>query len=68
VILASIETMQQTITRFKLAAYQPDLLIEIPSNVCEGHEFYRAREIIRAGEHWAREALARWEADPRNAQ
>jgi len=68
VILASIETMQQTITRFKLAAYQPDLLIEVPSNVCEGHEFYRAREIIRAGEHWAREALARWEADPRNAQ
>ncbi len=68
VILASIELMQETITRFKLAAYQPDLLIEIPSNVCEGHEFYRARDIIRAGEHWANKALERWESDPRNQE
>jgi NTE family protein len=68
VILGSIETMQETITRFKLAAYQPDMLIEIPSNVCDAHEFYRAADIIRAGEHWARKALEQWKEDPRNAE
>jgi NTE family protein len=61
VMLGALDTMQQTITRFKLAAYQPDLLIEVPINVCQGHEFYRADEIIAAGEHWAREGIARWQ-------
>ncbi len=60
VVLRSLETMQETITRFKLAAYQPDLLIEVPMNVCRGHEFYRAADIIAAGEHWAREAIGNW--------
>lgn len=58
-ILESVETMQEAITRFKLAAYQPDLLVDIPINVCQAHEFYRAREIIAAGEYWAQEALDR---------
>ena len=61
VVLRSLETMQETIVRFKMAAYQPDLLIEIPVNVCQGHEFYRADEIIAAGEYWAGEAVARWQ-------
>jgi NTE family protein len=61
VMLGALDTMQQTITRFKLAAYEPDLLIEVPINVCQGHEFYRADEIIAAGEHWAEEAIAHWQ-------
>ena len=61
VVLRSVETMQETITRFKLAAYQPDLLINVPVNVCQAHEFYRAGEIIAAGEYWTREALEHWQ-------
>lgn len=61
VVLESVETMQETITRFKLAAYQPDLLIEIPVNVCHAHEFYRASDIITAGEYWTQNALAHWQ-------
>jgi len=34
-----------------LAAYPPDLLIEIPINTCGAHEFYCAREVIAAGEY-----------------
>jgi len=61
VVLESVETMQETITRFKLAAYQPDLLIEVPINVCQAHEFYRAPDIIMAGEYWTQNALAHWQ-------
>lgn len=62
ILLESLETMQETITRFKLAAYQPDLLIEVPANVCRAHHFYRAETIIAAGEYWARCALDDWQA------
>ena len=57
--LLSLDAMQASIARCKLAAYPPDLLIEIPINTCAAHEFYRAREVIDAGEYWARRALAR---------
>jgi NTE family protein len=49
--------MQQTIARYRLAAYPPDILIEIPNNVCRTLEVYKARQLIHAGEHWARETF-----------
>ncbi len=58
--LLSLDAMQASIARCKLAAYPPDLLIEIPINTCAAHEFYRAHEVIDAGEYWARRALARY--------
>lgn len=57
VLLKSFYTMQATLTRYKLAANQPDLLISIPHNMCEAHEFYRAEEVIKSGAWWARRAL-----------
>lgn len=60
--LLSLDTMQASIARCKLAAYPPDLLIEIPINTCAAHEFYRAREVIAAGEYWTRQALERYTA------
>lgn len=57
VLLKSFATMQETLTRYKLAANQPDLLISIPRNICEVHEFYRAAELIESGSWWARRAL-----------
>ena len=57
VMLEAFDAMQQTIARYRLAAYPPDILIEVPNNVCRTLEVYKARQLIHAGEHWANEAL-----------
>ena len=56
IISKSIDAMQSTISRFKLAAYTPDIVIEIPKNVCSIYEFDRAEELIEIGRQ---EATAR---------
>jgi len=56
----SLDTVQETITRLKLAAEPPDLLITIPRNACAFYEFHRADELIEIGRRRTREALARW--------
>lgn len=61
--LLSLDAMQASIARCMLAAYPPDLLIEIPINTCGAHEFYRAREVIAAGEYWCDLALERYSAE-----
>ena len=57
IISKSIDAMQSTISRLKLATYSPDLLIEIPKNACTIYEFDRARELIEIGRCEAEEAL-----------
>jgi NTE family protein len=49
VVSSSIETMQNSIARFRLAAYNPEYLIEIPANACGLFDFHRAREMIDLG-------------------
>ena len=61
VALLSLDAMQASIARSMLAAYPPDLLIEIPINTCGAHEFYRAKEVIAAGEYWTQQALERFD-------
>ena len=56
----SLDLVQETITRLKLAAQPPDLLISIPRNACAFYEFHRAEELIELGRKRTREALARW--------
>ncbi len=56
----TLDTVQETITRLKLAAQPPDLLITIPRNVCTMYEFHRAESAIEWGRQRTREALARW--------
>jgi len=53
VIQHSFDTMQNTISRLKLAVYSPDVIIEIPKNACGPFEFYRAGEMIELGRHMA---------------
>jgi NTE family protein len=45
----SLESMEHLITRFKLAAYNLDYLVEIPANACGIFEFHRAAEMITLG-------------------
>ena len=49
IAIQGFETMQSTIARLKLAAYPPDIVIDIPRNVCKTLEFDRAAEIIALG-------------------
>jgi predicted acylesterase/phospholipase RssA len=60
----SLDTVQATITRLKLAAQPPDLLITIPRNACAFYEFHRAEELIEIGRRRTREALKRWHPPP----
>ena len=57
--LLSLDAMQASIARCMLAAYPPDVLIEIPIDTCAAHEFYRAAEVIEAGEYWAEREIER---------
>ncbi|HVV98159.1 MAG TPA: patatin-like phospholipase family protein [Rhodanobacteraceae bacterium] len=56
----ALDVVQETITRLKLAAEPPDLLITIPRNACAFYEFHRADELIALGRKRTLEALDRW--------
>ena len=45
----TIDIAQQALARHTLAAYPPDLFIEVPRTVCRGLEFHRAAEVIDVG-------------------
>lgn len=45
----AFDAMQSTIARQKLAAYPPDVTIELPRNACGTLEFDRAAEMIELG-------------------
>lgn len=56
----AMDLMQANLSRLRLAAYAPDLLIEMPRNIASVYEFYRARELIERGRLQTRTALADW--------
>jgi NTE family protein len=58
IMTRSLEAMQNTVARFKLAAHTPDYTIDIPSNACHLFEFHRASEMIELGYERAGRALA----------
>lgn len=58
VIMKTYESMQNTITRFKLAGYNLDHLLEVPSNTCKILEFHRANEMIDFGYNLAEKQLS----------
>ena len=54
----AFDAMQSTIARQKLAAYPPDVTIEIARNACGTLEFDRADEMIELGRSKAQERLS----------
>jgi NTE family protein len=56
----SMDLMQANLSRLRLAAYAPDLLIQMPRNASTAYEFYRARELIELGRQRARAAFSSW--------
>jgi NTE family protein len=57
-VSSSFETMQNAIAAVKLAAYAPDVLINVPRDACAAHEFHRADELIELGRELAAEAMS----------
>jgi len=60
-VTQSMDTMQTSIARFKLAANRPDIVIEIPRNICSWFEFDRAKELIDFGYTRAEDTLQQYE-------
>lgn len=56
----TMDMMQGNLARLRLAAYRPDLLIELPRDCCAMYEFYRAEEMIALGHAEAAHLLADW--------
>jgi len=48
-VTQSIHTMQTSIARYKHAANRPDIVIEIPRNICSWFEFDRVKDLIGFG-------------------
>ena len=61
IAIQAFEAMQDTIARQKLAAYPPDIIIEIPRNACQTLEFDRASEMIELGYRRTKECLTQAE-------
>ncbi len=57
VIHMTFESVQNTLIRYRLAGYSPDLIIEISREICGPYDFYKAYEVIEYGRVAAREAF-----------
>jgi NTE family protein len=53
----TIDIAQAALARHTLAAYPPDVLIEVPRTACRSLEFHRAAEVIDAGRELAAAVL-----------
>ena len=59
----TIDIAQSALARHTLAAYPPDLLIEVPRTTCRSLEFHRAVDVIAAGRELAMRALDAFETE-----
>jgi NTE family protein len=59
-LVQSMDLMQANLSRLRLAAYQPDLQVQLARNVSSAYEFYRAKELIELGREKMRSALETW--------
>jgi NTE family protein len=59
VLINSMETMQNTISKLQQSVKVADVTITIPADTCSFYEFYRAREMIDLGKHRATEVLSK---------
>ncbi|HEX6247867.1 MAG TPA: patatin-like phospholipase family protein [Nocardioidaceae bacterium] len=53
----SLDTMQNLVTRYRLAGYPPDLLVTVPKTACRTLDFHKAAQLIELGRERALDAL-----------
>ncbi|OUR69766.1 alpha/beta hydrolase [Bermanella sp. 47_1433_sub80_T6] len=66
VMYQMFDTMQASLTQYKIAGYRPDLLIRIPKNSVSIFEFYRAEAQIQLGYDIALQAIKAFEKGEAN--
>lgn len=57
VMMRTIDIAQAALARHQMAAYPPDVLIEVPRTACRSLDFHRAAELITLGHELAARAL-----------
>ncbi|VAX12083.1 FIG00613342: Bacterial patatin-like phospholipase domain containing protein [hydrothermal vent metagenome] len=57
----SFETMQNALSKLKIAASPPDVLIEIPRSASRAFEFHRASSLIELGHEKTAAVMADWQ-------
>ncbi len=62
VMTRTIEISQAALARHQMAAYPPDVLVEVPRTACRSLDFHRAGELIELGQKLAARALDRADA------
>ena len=63
VMSRTIDIAQAALARHQMAAYPPDVLIEVPRTACRSLDFHRAAELIDLGHELAARALDRIDAE-----
>jgi len=63
VMSRTIDISQSALARHQIAAYPPDVLIEVPRTACRSLDFHRAAELIDLGHELAARALDRFDPD-----
>lgn len=44
----TFDAMQYTLTNYRLGGYPPDILIDIPKDICNTYDFHKAAEVIKS--------------------
>jgi NTE family protein len=57
IVTQSYDAMQSLITRYRLAAVPPDVLVTVPLSAAATLDFHRAAELIELGRKLAASAL-----------
>jgi NTE family protein len=60
IVIKSMNIMENTLAETQLITYSPDIVIEIPRDVCNFFEFHRAQEMIEVGRQRTKAVLARY--------
>lgn len=53
----TLDTMQDALTRYRISGYPPDIMINIPIDVCNTIDFHKAKEVIETGRVITKEIL-----------
>jgi NTE family protein len=53
----SFDVMQRSLAQYRIGGYPPDIMIELPKNICKTFDFHKADMLIEAGRRAAKKAL-----------
>jgi NTE family protein len=63
IVSKSIETMQNALIKYELAAHQPDIIVNIPRGIADFYDFHKAKELIAFGKERMNKKLDEFESN-----